>query len=154
MAGKAGKHQAQAVQQLRARAERTADAGHAGTLMEGEGGGNIKHFVYVCLGRLGHAAARIGGKRIQITARAFGIKHAQRKGRFARTGYACHGDDLAQRDIHVNPLEIMNPRTADLDMVNVVLHANLQKRRCSSVNSLWKQKRSCQANNTDISRTK
>ena len=80
MAGKTGKHQAQAVQQLRARAERTADAGHAGTLMEGEGGGNIKHFVYVCLGCLGHAAARIGGKRIQITARAFGIEHAQRKG--------------------------------------------------------------------------
>ena len=102
VAGKAGIHQPQAVQQLGAGAKGAADARHSGPLMQCQCSRNIQHFVHRCLCRLRHAAARIGGKCVQIPARTFGIQHAQRQRRFAGTGYTRNADDFVQRHIDIN----------------------------------------------------
>ena len=73
VAGKAGIHQAQTVQKLRSRAERAADARHAGALVQGQRGRYIQHLVHAGPRCLRHAAAGIGGQGLEIAARAFGI---------------------------------------------------------------------------------
>ena len=62
VAGQAGVHQPQAVEQLRPRAEGAADSRHAGPLVEGQGRRDIQHLVHVRPGRLGHPAAGVGGQ--------------------------------------------------------------------------------------------
>ena len=73
MAGQTGVHQAQAIEQFGAGAKGAADAGHAGTLVQCQGGRDIQNIINRSPGRLGHAAAGIGGKGLQIAAGAFGI---------------------------------------------------------------------------------
>ena len=121
IAGKTGEHQAQTVQQFRAGTKGAADARHSGPLMQCQCSRNIQHFVHRCLCRLRHAAARIGGKCVQIPAGAFGVKHAQRKAGLARTGHARHTHDFAQRHIHIHVFQVVHPRAADPDMVDHLL---------------------------------
>ena len=102
VAGKAGIHQPQAVQQLGAGAKGAADARHPRPLVQRQRGGNIQNLVHISFGGLGHAAARVGGKCVQIPARTFGIQHAQRQRRFAGTGYTRNADDFVQRHIDIN----------------------------------------------------
>lgn len=102
VAGKAGIHQPQAVQQLGAGAKGAADARHPRPLVQRQRGGNIQNLVHISFGGLGHAAACVGGKCVQIPARTFGIQHAQRQRRFAGTGYTRNADDFVQRHIDIN----------------------------------------------------
>ena len=62
VAGQAGVHQPQAVEQLRPRAEGAADPRHAGPLVEGQGRRDIQHLVHIRPGRLGHPASCVGGQ--------------------------------------------------------------------------------------------
>ena len=121
VAGKTGIHQAQTVEQLRSCAEGTADTRYTGALMQSQCSGNIQDFIHTGPGGLGHAAARIGGKCVQIPAGAFGVKHAQRKAGLARTGHARHAHDFAQRHIHIHVFQVVHPRAADPDMVDHLL---------------------------------
>ena len=73
VAGKAGEHQPQAVQQLRPRSKGGADAGNGGSLMQGKGGGNVQHLVHIGASCLSHAPPCVGGQRFKISARALGI---------------------------------------------------------------------------------
>ena len=110
-----GKHQAQAVEQLGRGAEGTADARHAGTLMEGEGRRNMQHLIRLCPGRLGHPAPGIGGERLQIAPGPLRVQHAEGQGGFPRAGDAGDADDLPQGNIHINILEIVYLRAAHPD---------------------------------------
>ena len=60
MARQTGIHQAQAVEQLRARAERAANAGHPRSLPQGDGGRHVEYIVEVGFRRLRDTAAGIG----------------------------------------------------------------------------------------------
>ena len=94
VAGQAGEHEPQTVQQLGTRAEGAADARHTGPLVQRQRGGDVKHLIHLCLGGLGHAAAGVGGQRVKVAARAFGIQHAECQRRFARPGHARNADDF------------------------------------------------------------
>ena len=115
MTGQAGEHQPQAVEQFRAGAERAADAGQRRPLMQGEGRGHVQDLIHGRAGCLGHAAAGIGRQRFQVPPRPFRVQHAQGERRLAGTGYAGDADDLSQRDVHVDILQIMHFGAPDQD---------------------------------------
>ena len=117
MAPEAGEHEAEAVEQLRRRAEGAADAGDARALVQSEGGGNVPDLVHLRLARLCDPAAGIGGKRLQIPARALRIQRSQRQRRLPRAGDARNGDQLAERNVHIDVFQIMHLRTAHDDVL-------------------------------------
>ena len=81
--------------------------------MQGQRSGHITHVVRHGARGLGHPAAGIGGKGLQIAAGPFGIQHAQGQGRFPGTGHPGNPHDLPERDIYVQILEIMGFSAAD-----------------------------------------
>ena len=94
MAGQAGVHQPQVVEQLRPRAERAADSRHAGSLVKRQRGRDVQHLIHICPGRLRHPAARVGGQGLQIPPGALGIQNPQRQGGFSGAGDAGDAYDL------------------------------------------------------------
>ena len=75
VAGEAGEHQPQAVQQLRHRSERAPDARHPRPLMQGQGRRHIAHVIHLCPCRLRHPPPRIGGQRLQVPPRPFRVQY-------------------------------------------------------------------------------
>ena len=110
-------HQPQAVEQLGARAESAAYAGHGRTLVQCERRGDVRDVIHLRLRRLRHAPARICGQRVEISPRAFGVQHAERERGFARPGHARDSDDPVQGNVHVYVFQIVHPRSADLDVI-------------------------------------
>ena len=110
----AREHQTQAVEQLRPGAESGADAGHTGPLVQGQGRGDIQHVVHIGPRGLRHAPARIGGERLQIAARALRVQDTQRQRGFPGAGHARDPDDLVQRNVDIDDLQIVDPRAPDL----------------------------------------
>ena len=102
VAGQAGVHEPQAIQELRPGAEGGADAGDAGALVEGQGGGNIKHLVYMGLRGLGHPPPGVGGQGLQIPPGTLGVQNAQGQRGFPGAGHSGNRHDLIQRDIHID----------------------------------------------------
>ena len=113
-------HQAQAVQQLGARAEGAADARNAGALVQRQRSGNIQHLVHIGLCGLRHAAARVGGERLQIAPGALRIQHAERERGFAGAGYPGDADDFVQRHVDIDIFQIVHPRAPDADLLRSV----------------------------------
>ncbi len=101
VAREAGKHQAQAVQQLGQGSESAPDARHTGALVQSQRRGDVAHVVGHRARCLGHPAAGIGGKGFQIAAGALGIQHSQRQGRLSGAGNTGDPDNLPERDIHI-----------------------------------------------------
>ena len=64
VAGEAGEHQPQAVQQFRHRPERAPDPRHSRPLMQRQGRRHIAHVIDLRPRRLRHPAPRIGGQRL------------------------------------------------------------------------------------------
>ena len=118
----AREHKPQAVEQLGAGAEGAADTRHAWPLVECDGGGNICYFIDLRLGSLRHAPARIGGQRLQIAPRPFGVEHPERQRRFARSRHASDADDAVERNIYIHVFEVVDARTADSYFVRCFLH--------------------------------
>ena len=113
MAREAGKHQPQAVQQLGKGPERAPDARYAGALMQGQRRGHITHVICQGTRGLGHPAAGIRRKGLEIAAGPFRIQHPQGQGRFPGPGYPGNPDNLSERDIYVKILEVMGFRATD-----------------------------------------
>ena len=110
VAREAGEHEAQAVQELRHRAERAADAGDARPLTERERRRDIADGADIGDSRLRHAPPRVRRER-------FGIEHAERERGFPRARDAGDADNFMERDVDVDVLQVMHLRTAYLDMV-------------------------------------
>ncbi len=70
VAGQAGIHEPQRVEQLGRRAEGRSHAGYGGALVQRERGGDIAHAVHLRLLGLRHAAAGVGGERLKVAAAA------------------------------------------------------------------------------------
>ena len=66
VAGQAGEHQPQAVEQFCTRAEGAANARHPWPLMQRQRRGYVKRFLHIRPGRLGHPPPGIGGQGLQI----------------------------------------------------------------------------------------
>ena len=115
MAARAAEEQAQAVQQLGRGAEGAAHTGYAGALVEREGGGNVEHLVDGSFACLREAAARVGGKRLEVAARPLGVENAQGKRALARAGHAGDGDESIERDVDVDVLEVVDACAMDLN---------------------------------------
>ena len=108
-------HEPQRVQQLRRRAEGGADARHSGTLPQGERGGNVANVLDVRPLRLRHAATRVSRERFKVSPRTLGIDHAQCKRGLSASGNARHADDLSERNVYVDVLEVVLSRSAHLN---------------------------------------
>ena len=132
VAGQAGEHQAQTVEQFGHRAEGAADAGHAGALVQGQGGRYIAHLVHLGAAGLRHPAAGVGGEGLQIAPGAFGVQYAEGERRLPGAGHAGDADDLAERDVDVYILEIVRTGPAHLDLVGRFLGLHPTKIRIIS----------------------
>ena len=116
--GQPGKHQPKAVQQLRSRAEGAADAGHAGPLVQRQRSGDVQYLVHLRLCGLRHAPPGIGGQGFQIAPGAFGIQYAQRQRGLPGAGDPGNAHDLVQRYVYIDVFQIMDPRAANLNMID------------------------------------
>ena len=121
VAGQAGVHQTQAVEQFCPRAEGAADSRHAGPLVEGQGRRDIQHRIHIRPGRLGHPTAGVGGQGLQIPPGALGIQDPQRQRGFSGAGDPGDANDLVQRNFYVNIFQIVDSGTPDLDLVRPAL---------------------------------
>ena len=133
VAGQAGEHQAQAVEQFGHRAEGAPDAGHARALVQRQRGRHVAHLVHLGPAGLRHPPAGIGGQGLQITAGALGVQHAQGERRLPRARHAGDADDLPERDVDVYVLEIVRAGPAHLDMVRTLLRLHPAKIRILSL---------------------
>ena len=119
VAGQAGPHQPQAVEELRPGAEGAADARHAGPLVQRQGRRDVQHLVHVRPGRLGHPAAGIGGQGLQIPPGALGVQHPQGQGGLPRPGDPGHPHDPVQGHVHIHIFQIVYPGAPDLDLIRL-----------------------------------
>ena len=106
-------HEAQAVQQLRHRAEGAAHSGHGGALAQRERGRDVFYALYLRFSGLRHAPPRVGRERFKVAARALRVQYAERERRLARTGDSGDGDELAERHLDVYIFQIMHARAVN-----------------------------------------
>ena len=118
VAGKAGIHQPQTVEQLCACAEGTADTRHTGALMQRQRSRDIQYLVYAGFGCLHHSSACVGRQGFEVAARPLGIQHAQRKGGFTGAGHARNSDDLSERNIDINIFQVVDFRSTDQHFID------------------------------------
>ena len=111
---KARVHETERVEQFRRGAERGANAGDAGSLPERERGRHVAYVVHLRSLRLRHASAGVGGERFEVAARSLGIDDAKRERRLAASRNARDADDLPERNVDVDVLEVVLLRSAHL----------------------------------------
>ena len=111
-----GKHQPQAVQQLRKCPERTADAGHSRSLAQRKRRRYVPDLLHIRPFRLRHPPARISGERFQISAGSLRMQHTKCKRGFSRAGDTGNRYDFMQRNIYIYIFQVMNLCTAYLDI--------------------------------------
>lgn len=109
-------HQPETVQQFCSCAESTAYAGNARTLPERKGCWDIQHLIHLRLFCLRHTPSRICGERFEVPSGTLRIQDSQRQGRFPGARHTSNSDDLIQRDIHINVLQIVYSCPAHFDM--------------------------------------
>ena len=112
-----GKHQPQAVQQLRKCPERTADAGHSRSLAQRKRRRYVPNLLHIRPFRLRHPPARISGERFQISAGSLRMQHAKCKRGFSRAGDTGNRYDFMQRNIYIYIFQVMNLCVAYLDIL-------------------------------------
>ena len=83
--GATAKEQTQAIVELGHGAKSGTHARHAGALMQCERRWHMQHLVHLGVLGLRQTTAGIGAERLQVTARALGIKNPQRQRALART---------------------------------------------------------------------
>ena len=127
VAGQAGEHQPQTVEQLRAGAEGAADAGHAGPLVQSERGRHVQHLVHVGLCGLRHAPPGVGGEGLEIAPGALRIQHAEGQRGLPGAGHPGDADDPVQRHVDVDIFQIVDSCAPDFDCLRgfrPVIHAD------------------------------
>ena len=83
---------------------------------------HVQHFIHLSVLGLGEPSAGIGAERLQVTARALGIKNSQRQRALARPRHAGNTHELSQRNIDIDVLEVVHARTAYLDSTWLLRH--------------------------------
>src|SRR5579862_5690592 len=99
--GAPGEQQLQVVVELRHGADGGARGAYRIGLVYGDGRRNAFDRLDLGLVHAVEKLARIGRKRLDITALSFGIQRIEHEGRFPRAGYAGHDNQLVQRDVEI-----------------------------------------------------
>ena len=120
--GTAAKEQTQAIVELGHGAKGGAHARHARTLVQRERRRHVKHLIHLGVLGLRQTAAGIGAERLQVTARALGIKNSQCQRTLTRTRHAGNTHELSQRDIDVDVLEVVHTRATHLNSTWLLRH--------------------------------
>ena len=82
---------------------------------------HVQHFIHLSVLGLRQATSSIGAERLQVTARALGIKNPQRQRTLARTRHAGNAHKLSQRNIDIDVFKVMNARATHLDSLRAHL---------------------------------
>ena len=121
MMGATAKEQTQTIVELGHGTKGRAHARHAGALMQCERRRHVQHLVHLGVLGLRQATAGIGAERLQVAARALGIKNPQRQRALARTRHAGNTHELSQRNIDIDVLEVVYTRATHLDSLRAHL---------------------------------
>ncbi len=81
----------------------------------------MQHLVHLGVLGLRQTTAGIGAERLQIAARALGIKNPECQRTLARTRHAGNAHELSQRNIDIDVFEVMDARATHLDSLRVHL---------------------------------
>lgn len=108
-----GVEQAQIIVDFRDRSHGGAGIAAGRFLVDGDGRRQPFDDVHVRLFHLSQELARIGGKRLDVAALAFGVNGVKGKGRFSAAGNAGKDHQLAARDFHVDVLQVVFPGSPD-----------------------------------------
>ena len=81
----------------------------------------MQDLIHLGMFGLRQTTASIGAERLQVTARALGVKNAQCQRTLARTRHAGNAYELSQRDIYIDALEVMDARATHLDSLRAHL---------------------------------
>ena len=119
--GATAKEQTQAIVELGHGAKSGTHTRHTGTLMQCERRRYVQHLVHLGVFGLRQATSSIGAERLQVTARALGIKNPQCQRTLARARHAGNTHELSQRNIDIDVLEIVDTCTAHLDSLRAHL---------------------------------
>ena len=120
--GTAAKEQTQAIVKLGHGAKGGTHARHAGTLMQCERRRHVQHLVHLGVLGLRQTTAGIGAERLQIAARALGIKNPECQRTLARARHAGNTHEPSQRDINIDVLEVMDTCATHLDSTWLLRH--------------------------------
>ena len=82
---------------------------------------HVQYLVHLGVLGLRQATSSIGAERLQVTARALGIKNSQRQRALARARHAGNAHEPPQRNIDIDVLEIVDTCTAHLDSLRAHL---------------------------------
>ena len=119
--GATAKEQTQAIVELGHGAKSGTHARHARTLVQCERRRYVQDLIHLGMFGLRQTTASIGAERLQVTARALGIKNPQRQRTLARTRHAGNAHELSQRNIDIDVLEVMDTRATHLDSLRAHL---------------------------------
>ena len=81
----------------------------------------MQYLIHLSVLGLRQATAGIGAERLQVTARALGIKNPQRQRTLARTRHAGNTHELSQRNIDIDVFKVMDTRATHLDSLRAHL---------------------------------
>ena len=81
----------------------------------------VQHLVHLGVLGLRQATSSIGAERLQVTARALGIKNPQRQRTLARPRHAGNAHEPSQRNIDIHVLEVVHARATHLDSLRAHL---------------------------------
>ena len=90
--------------------------------MQCESRRHVQYLIHLSVLGLRQATAGIGAERLQVTARALGIKNPQRQRTLARTRHAGNAHKLSQRNIDIDVFKVMNARATHLDSTWLLRH--------------------------------
>ena len=119
--GATAKEQTQTIVELGHGAKGRAHARYAGALVQCECRRHMQHLVHLGVLGLRQTTAGIGAERLQIAARALGIKNSQRQRTLARTRHAGNTHELSQWNIDIDVLEVVYTCATHLDSLRAHL---------------------------------
>lgn len=120
MTAETREQQAQIIEQFGRRSEGRMHAARTWPLTQGNGSWNMEHLINLRARSLADAAPRICRKRLKIPPASFGVEHPKRQRTLSRARNARNTNQLMQRNIHINVLQIVHARTAHLDRLRLM----------------------------------
>ena len=112
-----GIKQAQEIVNLGDGPDRRARVGTGGLLLDGDDGTQALDAFHLGLLQDAHEVLGIGGQGVHVAALPFGIKGIEGQRGLAAAAQSGHDDELPAGNVHVDILQVVRPRTPDLDVV-------------------------------------
>ena len=117
----AGIQQAQEIIDLGDGADRGARVGARGLLLDRDDRTQALDALHLRLLQDAHKMLGVGGKGVHVAALPLGIEGVERQRGLAAAAQARHDDEFPTGNVHIDVLQVVRPRTPDLDVVLVGL---------------------------------